>query len=111
MIISTLALFTLFGVASAQKIETLVTTVTSPKGEQEVTVEYRQRAVEFQYDSFQSADLNGDGCVDANEAKLKGILDFNEYAKQNPRCLNEYEYNAAMRGEPLNAPPLQLENQ
>jgi hypothetical protein len=45
--------------------------------------------------SFEQADVNGDGCVDRQEARAVGILtnDFNRFARKG--CLNQQTYQQA----------------
>ncbi len=87
-----------FATVAEAQVETIITTVTDHQGNEEVAVEYRQKMPDFSYDSFAAADLNGDGCLDKQEAHNQGILNFERYAKTTPRCLTEEEYTAAMEG-------------
>lgn len=86
-------------VGYAQSVETIMVIQDTKDGEQVVDVRYREVDKKFEIDSFAEADVNGDGCLDKKEALDKGILDFNRFTVTNKNCLNEEEYERAMRSE------------
>ncbi|WP_077926488.1 hypothetical protein [Wohlfahrtiimonas larvae] len=94
-----IGLFTFFitSVSYAQLTETILTIQDTKDGEQVIDVRYKEKASDFEIDSFIEADQNGDGCIDRTEARDKGIMDFDRFVLTNSQCLNEEEYLRAMR--------------
>lgn len=84
------------GLASAQT-ETVITTITYPDGNQQVTVEQRPRALPSAIPSFEQADRSGRGCVSREDARLAGILRFGSFDRDGSGCLSREEYEAAVR--------------
>lgn len=86
------------GFAVAQSTETIFTVKDTTDGEEVIDVQYKLIEPDFEMDSFEEADIDGNGCLDKSEARDKGILNFEHYALTNKNCLNEEEYLRAIRG-------------
>ncbi len=85
-------------VVIAQSRDAVITRQINADGSSEViNIEQVPREMRRAAMTFESADENGDGCVDRQEARNAGILSFNRFNRSNPRCLNAEEFDAAMR--------------
>ncbi|HXH03158.1 MAG TPA: hypothetical protein VNN09_07530 [Candidatus Competibacteraceae bacterium] len=76
--------------------ETVITTTIYPDGSRQVDAKIVPREVPEALMSFAEADANGDGCVDAKEARDAGVLNIRPFAKTRKNCLSEAEYNEAV---------------
>lgn len=91
-----LGLALIFSLVSAQSVETTFVIQDTKDGEQVIDVIYNEVEVGEKIDPFAEADKNSDGCLDRQEARDMGILNFDRFALTNKQCLNEEEYNAAI---------------
>lgn len=88
-----LAMLSLSSLALAQQTGTRTQTVIDLSGNRVVGVQQEQVPLREAFPTFAEADLNGDGCVNRQEAFNVGILNFAKFARNG--CLNEQQYIAA----------------
>lgn len=89
------ALFGSIGLVQA-KTETIVTTTTNPDGTVTRQVEQREVPNSVPDQSFEWADRNHNGCIDRQEAKDMGILNFAKADTKRRGCLDRDEYEHAL---------------
>ncbi len=76
--------------------ETVITTITYPDGSQEVQVQQQPRETPYAANSFEEADVNGDGRVDRREAYDSGILNIAPSDHDRNGWLDPTEYADAL---------------
>ena len=86
------------GLAQA-KTETVETTTTNPDGTVTRQVEQRERPNSAPDQSFEWADRDHNGCIDAKEAKDMGILNFAKADTKRRGCLGRDEYERALNAQ------------
>ena len=94
--LAVLAAAALFAGLAHAKTETVVTTVTNPDGTVTRQVEQREVPNSEPDLSFEWADRNHNGCIDPQEAKDMGILNFAKADTARRGCLGRAEYEHAL---------------